>query len=209
MDGHHDETGRGYDTVAADYAAHFAHELDHKPLDRALLTALLDEAAGDLPVADLGCGPGHVGAFLARRGARAVGIDLSAGMVAIGRKLFPEVEFRRGDLLRLPAGDGEFGAAVAFYSIIHLAPGELGAAFTEMHRVLSPRAPLLVSFHVGSEVRHLSEWWGKEVDIDFRFFEMDEVVAATRSAGFTVSARLLRVAYPGEVETTRGYLLAR
>jgi hypothetical protein len=36
------------------------------------------------------------------------------------------------------AADGEFGAAVAFYSIIHLQPGELGRAFGEVHRVLRP-----------------------------------------------------------------------
>lgn len=49
----------------------------------------------------------------------AVGIDLSAGMVAAARRAYTYTEFREGDFLDLPARDGEFGAVVAFYSIIH------------------------------------------------------------------------------------------
>ena len=73
-------------------------------------------------------------------------------MIAAGRRHYPEVEFREGDFLALPAADGEFGAAIAFYSIIHLEPGELSRAFEEIHRVLRPQGLFLVSFHVGSEV---------------------------------------------------------
>ena len=60
-------------------------------------------------------------------------------MIAVGRRDYPHVEFRVGNLLDLPAADGEFGAAIAFYSIIHLAAGELHRAFEEIHRVLRPR----------------------------------------------------------------------
>jgi ubiquinone/menaquinone biosynthesis C-methylase UbiE len=65
---------------------------------------------------------------------------------------------RPGDLLDLPAADGEFGAVVALYSIIHLAPGELSQGLAEIRRVLRPSGPALVSFHIGSEVRHLTGW---------------------------------------------------
>lgn len=205
----HDATRRSYDTVARHYTEHFRDELAHKPLDRALLGLLVEETGEGALVADLGCGPGHVAAWLAGRGARAVGIDLSQSMVDSGREAFPAVEFRRGDLLALPAGDAEFDAAVSFYAVIHLRPDELGGAFTEMRRVLRPSAPLLVSFHVGSEVRHRDELLGQEVDLDFHFFEVEEVAEAMEGAGFAVAARVRRAPYPGEVETTRGYLLAR
>jgi SAM-dependent methyltransferase len=198
-----------YDTVAENYAAGFRTEIARKPLDRALLAALLEQATPDAPLADLGCGPGHVSAWLAARGADVVGIDLSPGMIAIAREEYPEVEFREGDLRALPAEDGEFGAAVAFYSIIHLAADELGRAVAEMHRVLRPSGRLLVAFHVGTEVRHLDSWLGHEVDIDFRFFPPADVSVALESAGFVVEAALERLHYPEEVETRRAYLLAR
>jgi SAM-dependent methyltransferase len=205
----HDATRSSYDAVAGAYADGLRDELAHKPLDRALLGALLEQAPAGAPIGDLGCGPGHVTGWLAGHGATAVGIDLSAGMIEVARREQPGAEFRLGDLLRLPAADGEFGAVIAFYSVIHLAPGELPAAAAEMYRVLRAGGLALVSFHVGTEVRHFSEWLGRDVDVDFRFYEPRDVAAALEAAGFTLQAELERVAYPEEVDTRRAYLLAR
>jgi ubiquinone/menaquinone biosynthesis C-methylase UbiE len=207
--GRHDRVGRSYDAVAEDYATRFRAELAHKPLDRALVACLIEQTEKGTPIADLGCGPGHLTARLASQGVTAVGIDLSAGMIAIGRREYPEAEFRSGDLLELPARDGEFGAVAALYSIIHLEPGELPRAFEEIHRVLRPSGLVLVAFHVGTEVRHLAEWWGHEVDVDFRFFEPPDVAEAMEGAGLRVEVRLERTSYPEEIETRRAYLLAR
>lgn len=206
---HHDRTRRSYDAVAEKYAEGFRDELAYKPLDRALLTCLIEQTSQGAPIADLGCGPGHVSAWLASHGATTVGIDLSAGMIAVACRDYPGAEFRQGDFLELPARDGEFGAAVALYSIIHLDPGELCRAFTEIHRVLRPAGLLLVAFHIGSEVRHVTDWLGYEVDIDFRFLEPAQVAEAMADAGLQVEARLERTSYPEEHDTPRGYLLAR
>ena len=205
----HHSVRRSYDTVAEEYAAGFRDELAGKPLDRALLACLAEQAEQGTAIADLGCGPGHVAAWLAGRDVAVVGIDLSPRMIAAGRRDYPKVEFREGDFLALPAADGEFGAAIAFYSIIHLEPGELGRAFGEIHRVLRPQGLFLVSFHVGAEVRHLGEWWGHAVDVDFRFFEPPDIAEAIERSGFRTEMRLERVSYSGEVNTRRAYLLAR
>ncbi len=142
-------------------------------------------------------------------GASVVGVDLSEAMVEAGRRAFPGVEFRRGDLLDVPAADAEFGAVVALYSIIHLERGELPRAFAEIRRVLRPGGTLLVSFHIGSEVRHLSEFLGHALDVDFHFFALPEVVQVMEEAGFAVDARLDRANHPGEVETRRAYVVGR
>ncbi|WP_433235784.1 class I SAM-dependent methyltransferase [Streptosporangium sp. CA-135522] len=205
----HDSVRRSYDTVADTYAVTFRDELAGKPLDRALLTCLLEQTEPGTPIADLGCGPGHVAAWLAEHGAGTVGIDLSPAMVAVGRREHPAAEFREGDLLALPAMDGEFGSAVAFYSVIHLDPSELRPAFEEVRRTLRPRGLLLLAFHIGSEVRHLDEWWGHKVDVDFRFFEPSFVAGVLEEVGFAVEMRMERTHHAGEVETRRAYLLAR
>lgn len=198
-----------YDTVAEEYRARIGDELAGKPLDRALLAALAEEAGPGAPVADLGCGPGHVTGWLAERGVRAVGVDLSPAMVGIAGRAHPEAEFRTGDLLDLPAADGEFAAAVALYSVIHLHPDELRPAFAEARRVLRPGGRLLVAFHAGTGVRHLTEWWDRPVDVHFRFYGTGSVVAALEATGFEVTARLERKPYPQEAETDRAYVLAR
>jgi ubiquinone/menaquinone biosynthesis C-methylase UbiE len=205
----HGTVRRSYDTVAEEYATRLHDELAGKPVDRALLAALLEQTEPGAAVADLGCGPGHVAAWFAEHGARAVGIDLSAGMVEAGRRRFGEVTFRQGDLLNLPAKDGEFGSVVALYTVIHLAPEELDRAFREMARVLRPLGRLLLSFHVGEEVRHLDEWWGHDVDLDFRFLDPAHVAGLLEAAGFVVEMRMERAPYAHEADTRRAYLLAR
>lgn len=115
------------DAIAEEYAIRFRDEFAGKPLDRALLACLAEQAEDGAPIADLGCGPGHLAAWLAGRGVAAVGIDLSPATIAAGRSGFLRVEFREGDKLEFPAADGEFAAAVAFYSIIHLGPANCAA----------------------------------------------------------------------------------
>lgn len=207
--GGHDAVRRSYDEVAQEYLARLRDELEYKPLDRALLALMVEEAGTDGSIADVGCGPGHVAGWLAERGAHVTGIDLSPGMVSLGRKSYPRVEFRQGDMLSLPAQDGEFAAVIALYSIIHLTEDELKPTFEEMARVLEPSGVLLVSFHMGLEVRHLTDWWGHPVDIDFRFLEPEAVIPLVEQSGLVVEARLERQNYPDEIETRRAYLLAR
>ncbi|MGW3044823.1 class I SAM-dependent DNA methyltransferase [Kitasatospora sp. NPDC001159] len=206
-------TGHGrvrgsYDVVAEEYLGRIGGELAYKVVDRALLGVIVEEAAGGT-VADLGCGPGHVTGWLVGQGAAVVGVDLSPKMVELARREQPKAEFRTGDLLALPATDGEFAAAVALYSVIHLEPEELLPAFVEMRRVLRPGGVLLVSFHLGDEVRRMAQWWGHQVDVDFHFLRTEAVTARLTEAGFAVEARLEREGLPEEAPTRRGYLLAR
>jgi len=199
-----------YDAVSADYAERFLGELEHKPLDRALLSVVLEEAGGS-PIGDIGCGPGHVAGWLAAQGGRAVGIDLSPAMIDRARRAFPGVEYRVGDMRHLPAADDELAAAVAFYSLIHVPTDDLASALAEIDRAVVAGGPILVAFHLGDEVVHRDEWFGHEVSLDFRMMTVEDVSLAMEQAGLRVEARLERDHY-GEVEgtaTTRVYLLAR
>ena len=145
-------------------------------------------------------------AYLAGRGVRVVGVDLSPGML---RQAPAEVPVAAGDLRALPLADGALAAAVAFYSLIHLPPGSELAALAEVRRVLRPGGTLLAAVHVGDEVRHLDEWWGEPVSVDFRFFRVAELTGWLAAAGFAVRSVEERDAYPGvEVETRRAYVTA-
>lgn len=78
MDGpisQHHTVRQSYDAVAKAYMECFRDELDGKPLDRALLACLAEETEDSAPVADLGCGPGHVAAWpsWARHSVRSTG----------------------------------------------------------------------------------------------------------------------------------------
>lgn len=199
-----------YDCVAEEYAAQFVDELAHKPLDRALLTCFAEQARGLGPVADVGCGPGQIARYLHRLGLPVLGIDLSPQMVALARRLHPEMTFEQGTMLALAAADAAWGGIVAFYSIIHLPPDAVPAALREFHRVLRPGGLLLLAFHAGRERVHLDEWWGHPVALDFHYFEPAAVEGQLQAAGYVVEARIERQPYEAvEHPSRRAYLLAR
>jgi SAM-dependent methyltransferase len=79
---------------------------------------LLPDVDG-LDVVELGCGTGYVSAWLARRGARPVGLDNSGRQLATARTLQAEFDVRfplvHGDGERLPFGDATFDLAVSEY----------------------------------------------------------------------------------------------
>lgn len=199
-----------YDVLAEEYAQRIVGELADKPLDRALLDAFAEMVPGRGLVADVGSGPGHVGRYLRDRGLDVVGIDLSPGMIDVARRLNPEMAFEVASMLDLPADDGAWSGIVAFYSIIHVGPQRLAAAFAEFYRSLATGGLLLVAFHIGGETIHRDEMWGIEVDLDAYHFDRQVVADVVEQARFTVLAQLERepneaVEYPSR----RAYILAR
>lgn len=199
---------RDYDLVAERYAAELGDELAAKPLDRALLDALAELADG--PVLDVGCGPGHVAAHLAAR-VPVVGVDLSPRMCA-----HASVPVCAGDMTALPFRSNAFSALVCFYAVIHLNAEERAAAYREFARVLRPGGHVLVAFHVrdaetqSGQAKTLTQWWGHDVDLTFRFLDPAAETRALAGAGLVVTARLDR-APDARVEhaSDRTYLLAR
>ncbi|HEX6040210.1 class I SAM-dependent methyltransferase [Longimicrobium sp.] len=200
-----------YDAVAAEYADHFADELDTKPLDRALLERFAAEVRGAGTVYDLGCGPGgQTTAFLHARGVDVRGVDLSLAAGAEAARRHPRIPFLVADMLDLPLPDGDAAGIVAFYAIVHFGPAQLRIALREMGRVLAPGAPLLLSFHVGDETVHVDEMFGRAASVDFRLHPVERVESALREAGLGETETVVRDAYPGvEHPTRRAYVLAR
>jgi SAM-dependent methyltransferase len=198
---------QGYGAVAGAYAERFGGELEHKPFDRALLDEIA--AAADGPVLDLGCGPGHVARYLHDRGAMVTGIDLAPGMIAEARRLNPHMKFLVADVRELPVPDSSAAAVVALYCLIHLPADQLVVAFTEIRRVLGEGGRVLASFHRGRGVRHVSEFLGSTVSLDFHFYEPEDIETATQDAGLTIERIENRRPYDEvEAQTERFYILA-
>jgi SAM-dependent methyltransferase len=203
-------TKTSYDQVALEYADKFKDEMDDKPFDRDCLDRLAREVGHLGPVCDMGCGPGQIARYLHRKGVETLGVDLSPNMVSEAQRLNPEIDFHQGDMLALPDADESWGGIAAFYCIIHIPRDQIVGALRELKRVLKPGGVLLVTFHIGQEVKHLDEWWDKPVNVDFAFYLPEEMEAWLKEAGYELEETLVREPNPDvEVATRRAYVFAR
>jgi ubiquinone/menaquinone biosynthesis C-methylase UbiE len=179
-----------YDTVAEDYHSLVQDSLATMPFDRAMTDAFASLISG--PVLDVGCGPGHRTAYLQGLGLDSFGIDLSPEMISVARQKYPDLRFSVGSMLDLDLPDASVGGVLSSYSIIHLPPSEVPVALAEFYRVLAPGGYVLVAFHVGDIVRHLTQGYGHSISLDVHWLQPDKVAAQLEETGFTMVARLVR-----------------
>jgi uncharacterized protein len=200
-----------YDAVATAYADSLLTELQGLPFETWLLDRVAAHAAGGA-VVEVGSGPGHVTAYLAEAGADATGIDLSPGMVEEARRRFPDGVYEVGDLRRLmrPTSAPGWSAVLGWYSLIHLAASELPEAVAALTRPLVSGGWLVLALHAGAQVAHHESWFDVDVDLDFVFHDVRDVVRLVEGAGLVDVEWYQRGPIAARGETTeRLYVVAR
>ncbi|WP_182066262.1 class I SAM-dependent methyltransferase [Curtobacterium sp. ME12] len=169
-----------YSARADEYAALLGSMDAVHPDDRALVEAWAAGRSG--PLVDAGCGPGHWTAYLARQGHRVSGIDAVPEFVEHARRTHgASVDFRVGSLDALPLADGSVDGVLAWYSVIHHEPSQIGGALAEFRRVLTPGGGLLLGFFEGAAV----EAFDHAVVTAYRW-PVASLVALLGKAGFDV-----------------------
>lgn len=121
--------------------------------------ALIDDLAIDFAsrfvhggeVLEVGCGTGLLLERLAGLAQRAVGVDLSPGMLEKARERGLEVH--EASVTALPFADASFDVTCAFKVLPHVP--DLGAALSEMARVTRPGGILLVELYNPLSLRGL------------------------------------------------------
>ncbi len=122
----------GWATAASAYADSF------NSLTTQAVGPLLDAVHIDrgMRLLDVASGPGWVAAAAAERGARVVGIDVAAAMVAAASRRYPGIDFREGSAEALLVEAQRFDAVVMNFGLLHL--GRPDQALREANRVLMP-----------------------------------------------------------------------
>ena len=94
-------------------------------------------------VLDVACGTGVVSVTAARAGAKVTGLDLTPELLERARVnaqiAAVEVDWREGDVEKLPFGDAEFDVVLSQFG--HIFAPRPAVAIAEMLRVLDPAAP--------------------------------------------------------------------
>ncbi|SBT48157.1 class I SAM-dependent DNA methyltransferase [Micromonospora auratinigra] len=185
------DTRTSYDTVAESYADLLRDALVDAPYERAVL-GLFAELAGGGPVADVGCGPGRLTAYLSGLGVDAFGIDLSPAMVDVARREHPGLRFEVGSMTDLALADASVGGVLAWFSLIHVPDAEVPGVLAHFHRVLRPGGVALLGFHVGDGSRLKTEGYGGHpMHVHVHRRPAERVAGWLADAGFTVEAQLL------------------
>jgi ubiquinone/menaquinone biosynthesis C-methylase UbiE len=147
-----------FDRVASDWDEMRLVYYDEAVIEHLAAAAELDAS---MTVADVGTGTGFIAAGLAGRVARVIGIDDSAGMLAVAEKNLNElgianVELRRGDIAALPLADDSVDAAVANMVLHHAV--DPAAMLREMGRIVRPGGTVAIC----DEAEHPYTWMREE-----------------------------------------------
>jgi SAM-dependent methyltransferase/diadenosine tetraphosphate (Ap4A) HIT family hydrolase len=194
-----DVSGRtiaAYEGIARSYAeTWFEDDVMEEMIER--FCALLD-VPGE--VLDAGCGPGRDVLSMAKRGTRAVGLDLSSRMLEEARGRVPDALFRQVDFRRLPYPDSTFAGIWSCACLQHLPDGQLTQVLKEFRRTVKPGGVLGVSVEEGS---------GEFLDSAGRYRRLqskEECISSLAGAGFrpvSVSGVTAIKATPGGARNKR------
>lgn len=106
------------------------------------ITKAVDPQPGE-KILDLAAGTGASSVPYARAGAHVTAGDISEGMLDVGRKRHPEIDFVFADALDLPFADDSFDVVTITYGFRNVQ--DPATALREMLRVLKPGGRLVVA----------------------------------------------------------------
>jgi ubiquinone/menaquinone biosynthesis C-methylase UbiE len=200
---------RMYNAVAKEYSETFCGEYEKKPKDQEILHRFSIEIGDKKPVWDIGCGPGHTTKYLKNLGIEISGLDISDKILEQARINYPEIHFKKGNLLKLEFENDSIAGIVAFYTIVHFTEEQVRVAFGEIFRVFKPGGIFLFTYHIGEETIHVEKFLGKKVDIELMLFKTDFICRCLKKSGFKIIEVIDREPYPGvEYETRRAYVFS-
>jgi len=202
-----------YDLAAPRYVQFVGTEISSAtegPMDQSLLVAFVELVKRQTidRVADIGCGPGRVAAFMAERGLDVVGVDVSQAMLAVARTAHPHVKFEEGQLDALPIETGVLAGAVCWYSIIYTPPDRLTKAFGELTRVLMPGGYLFLGFQAEGEPVHRTDAHGTGRPLTSYRHSVQEIAGCLEDTGFKIYTTVLRAPELEAETTSQGFVIA-
>jgi cyclopropane fatty-acyl-phospholipid synthase-like methyltransferase len=168
-----------YDRIAEDWHAGRRPFTAKKYVD--LLAHRLEPGAR---VLDLGCGTGEpVARYLVEKGFRVVGVDESAAMLEIARRVLPEAKLVRADMCELEL-DERFAAAVVWDSLFHVERARHQEVFQKLSCLLAPGGLLLLSAGGTGHAGFTSEMHGQT--FFYSAHDPAETLRLLTSAGFEI-----------------------
>jgi ubiquinone/menaquinone biosynthesis C-methylase UbiE len=192
-----DQTRAYYDEFSTSYERHRRPNSQHgyHALVDDLEVELCERYGAGRDVLECGCGTGLILERIQRSARRAVGIDLSPGMLEKARSRGLDVH--EGSVTALPFNDASFDLTCSFKVLAHVP--DIGKALSEMARVTRSGGVILAEFYNPWSLRGLAK----------RFGPAGKISANTRESAvytrFDAPSVLPKILPPGtRLEAARG-----
>jgi SAM-dependent methyltransferase len=171
-----------YNKFASKFVSHFERKLD---------TAELDEFLKDIPqggyILDAGCGSARDSAYIVSQGYKALGIDLSEGLLAEAKKLHPEVTTQLMSLTNIDLDDETFEGIWCKAALLHLEREDVSKVLNDYKRILKQNGKLFIQTKEGEGSGEQPVPFDDTLTRLFTFFTEEELVQLVEKAGFTVT----------------------
>ena len=150
--------------------------------DRVTSLAIEKLLPRNFTLADIGCGTGSLTFELARFARKGIGVDLSGEMLRRARRVAKEralenIEFRQGDVLKLPLGPHSVDAAFCVM-VLHFLP-DPARAIAGLCRIVRPGGSVILV----DLVEHTQEWMREQMAHQWLGFERGAIEGWFPAAG--------------------------
>ncbi|WP_403021576.1 bifunctional demethylmenaquinone methyltransferase/2-methoxy-6-polyprenyl-1,4-benzoquinol methylase UbiE [Salinibacterium sp. GXW1014] len=137
-----DQVSAMFDEVAAGYdRTNGVLSMGNSALWRHAVVKAIAPQPGER-ILDIAAGTGTSSEVISRSGAHVVAADFSHGMLEVGRRKHPQIDFVQADAMDLPFGGAEFDAVTISFGLRNIEDPK--RALREMCRVLKPGGRLVV-----------------------------------------------------------------
>jgi len=195
-----------YDLIAEDYAKRF----DPVESDDDLIfpNTFLSHLKPGMSIVDLGCGTGFSAGYFAKKGMNAEGVDLSASMIAIAKRNYPNIKFSIADMRKF-APDKPVDAVWAGYSLFHFEQEHFENTIDKIKTYLKPDGIFGLVMQEGSGEIEPNEPFMPEKHIYIRLYTEKELNTILEKHGFEVVEKKIKKAEDYEFNHDKILMIAK
>ncbi|TWS40707.1 SAM-dependent methyltransferase [Corynebacterium glutamicum] len=176
-----DDVSKAYSSPTFDAEALLGTVISAEDPDRVLIEPW--ETGVDGVILDVGSGTGRWTGHLASLGHQIEGLEPATRLVELARQTHPSVTFHHGTITDLSDSPKRWAGLLAWYSLIHMDPGELPDALVALRMEVEDGGGLLMSFFSGPSLEPMYH----PVATAYRW-PLPELAQALETAGFQVTS---------------------
>lgn len=200
---------QSFEAIADLYGKEFGDKLRRKSFDLELVQEFTMRLPSGLTLLEVGAGPAQLSSVASEIGARVLMSDASEAQIRTAIERLPHIPPIVADLRELPFSSNVLGGIAAYYCLMYGSAEHLPNVFEEWWRVLATEGVVFIAVHAGNSFQRMTEWRGRQVDIELIERDPELTLHQLRATGFDIVRAEVRDPMPEEHPSRRLFILAR